>query len=76
MKDLDIIESYCRTPEAMQARYKALSLDGKFAPITPEELAAVLTRLKDGTINKAGATRVIDELERRNKVFIKFVHTL
>lgn len=71
--DEQIIDAYCATPQMMSARYTELSMGDKFAPITPQELAAVLTRLNDGTINKAGALKVIDELERRNKVFIKFV---
>ena len=76
MTDTEIIDSYCKTPNAMLTRYRDLYMDGKFAPITPTELAAVLTRLNDGTINKSGALRVMDELERRNKVFIRFVGSI
>jgi hypothetical protein len=71
-----IIESYCASPSVMMSRYKHLYIDGKFASITPDELAAVLYRLNDGTINKSGAIKVIDELERRNKVFVNFIGTL
>ena len=76
MTDTEIIESYCRTPNAMLTRYRDLYIDGKFAAVTPNELAAVLTRLNDGTINKSGAIRVMDELERRNKVFVRFVASI
>lgn len=74
MTDDMIIEEYCATPQKMYTRYRDLSVDGKMMAVTPTELAAVLTRLNDNTINRSGALRVIDELERRNRVFVRFVN--
>lgn len=76
MTDDMIIEQYCSSPQAVIARYRDLMIDGKMVAVTPTELAAILIRISDGTINKIGALRVIDVLESRNRVFVQFVNKL
>lgn len=60
----------------IQDRYNSLVIDGKFFPVTPQELAAIITRINDGTISHTSGKIVMDELAKRNMAFIKFVHEL
>lgn len=68
MTDTEVINEYCRTPEAMAQRLRDLQL----YTVTPYELAAVITRVNDGTITRQSAKRVLDVLEHRNRVFLDF----
>lgn len=61
--------------DSVMRRYNALVVDGTVFPHTPEELAAVIIRLTDGTINRAGAKVVLDELAERNRKFLAAVNT-
>ena len=56
--------------EIIQKHYNALVVDGVEFPFTPAELAAVMTRVLDGTITRASARIVLDELEKQNRAFI------
>ena len=60
----------------IQARYNSLVIDGKFFPVTPQELAAIVTRIHDGTISHASGKIVMDELAKRNVAFINAIHKL
>lgn len=74
--DAEIIAQYCASPQLIMSRYKGLVRYGVVFPVTPEELAAVMQRVNDGTINRDGAKQVLDELERLNKLFIATVNDL
>lgn len=67
------------TPEqltdSIMHRYNALVIDGTVFPYTPDELAAVMTRVMDGTITRAGAKVVLAELAERNRKFLDAVNT-
>lgn len=60
----------------IQDRYNSLVIDGKVFPVTPQELAAVITRINDGTISRTSGKIVMDELAKRNVAFIESVHKL
>ena len=60
----------------IQDRYNALVVDGHVFPVTPQELAAIITRVNDGTISRAAGKVVLNRLAERNKAFIEAVHSL
>lgn len=60
----------------IQDRYNSLVVDGRVFPVTPQELAAIITRISDGTISHTSGKVVMDELAKRNMAFIKSVHEL
>ena len=59
--------------EIIQKHYNALVVDGVEFPFTPAELAAVITRVLDGTITRSSAKIVLDELEKHNRAFLESV---
>lgn len=76
MTDLEAVQSYFTTPEAVLYRYSSLVRDGEVFPCTPEEISAIICRVNDGSINRDGAKVVMDVLQRRNRLFIEAVNSM